>query len=91
MESIIIISTGANWMYFQSHRCAGKGLIMVYVDQTNPTIAAVRCPVCNKRIMDIEKGTKGNILVKCPKCKNVSRIAVAFRLNRHNWCYPIAG
>ena len=43
-----------------------------------------------KRIMDIEKGTKGSILVKCPKCKNVSRIAVAFRLKKHNPHYQFA-
>lgn len=64
---------------------------MVYVNQTKSTIAAVRCPICNKRIMDIERGTKGSIQVKCPNCKKVSRISVAFRLNRHNRSYPIAG
>lgn len=63
---------------------------MVYGDQTNTRVATVYCPVCKKRIMDIEKGTKGSILVKCPKCKNVSRIAVAFRLKKHNPHYQFA-
>ena len=64
---------------------------MVYEDQTEKSVAAVYCPICKRRIMDIEKGTKGNIQVKCPKCKHISRIAVAFRLNKQNPHYQYAG
>ena len=39
---------------------------MVYENGTNvKAVAEVHCPVCNWRIMDVEKGTKGGIQVKC--------------------------
>ena len=72
-------------------RYVRKGIIMVYGEKTNVKVAAVYCPVCKKRIMDIEKGTRGSIQVKCPKCKTVSRIAVAFRLQKHSPEYQYAG
>ncbi len=40
------------------------------------------CPICNWRVFDIEKGTKGCLVIKCPNCRHISRISVAFRLKR---------
>lgn len=42
----------------------------------------VFCPVCNWRVCSIEKGTKGCLVIKCPNCRHVSEIPVAFRLRR---------
>lgn len=41
----------------------------------------IKCPVCsNKRLMDLVSGKDGELLIKCPKCKNI--IDIAFTDNR---------
>lgn len=42
----------------------------------------VFCPVCNWRVCNIEKGTRGCLVIKCPNCRHVSEIPVAFRLRK---------
>jgi phage FluMu protein Com len=56
---------------------------MVFENESKVKVAEVHCPVCHWRIMDVEKGTKGGIQVKCPHCKNISRISLAYRLRKH--------
>lgn len=40
----------------------------------------VKCPLCHRRIFDILKETRGTIIIKCPNCRTVSEVAVAFRI-----------
>ena len=56
---------------------------MVFENETKVKVAEVHCPVCHWRIMDVEKGTKGSVQVKCPHCKKISRISLAYRLRKH--------
>ena len=45
----------------------------------------VKCPICHRRIFDILQGTKGVIKIKCPNCRTVTEVSVAFRLRTtHN-------
>lgn len=41
----------------------------------------ILCPICHRRIFDVIKGTRGTISIKCPNCRTVSEVSVAFRLN----------
>lgn len=50
----------------------------------------VFCPVCNWRVCNIEKGTKGCLVIKCPNCRHVSEIPVAFRLKKAHNRQPIS-
>lgn len=34
----------------------------------------IRCPNCNKRLLDVERDSTGLIAIKCPKCKQVFQI-----------------
>ena len=34
----------------------------------------IRCPSCNKRLLDVQKESTGEIAIKCPQCKRVSYI-----------------
>ena len=47
----------------------------------------VKCPVCNHRVFDVVKGTKGAIEIKCPMCHHITKINVAFRLSNPNSRY----
>jgi len=31
----------------------------------------IKCPICDKRLLDIQKESKGEIAIKCPQCKHV--------------------
>ncbi len=33
-----------------------------------------KCPVCGMRLFDISIGSTGEILIKCPRCKEVVEI-----------------
>lgn len=34
-----------------------------------------KCPVCQKRLFDIEQYLIGRMRIKCPQCKNVIKLA----------------
>ncbi|WP_199241811.1 hypothetical protein [Desulfosporosinus sp. Sb-LF] len=34
----------------------------------------IKCPGCDKRLLDIQKETTGEIEIKCPQCKKLFRI-----------------
>ena len=55
---------------------------VVYVPEVQ-----IKCPLCHKRMLNITKGTKGTIKIKCPNCKTLSEIGVAFRLRRQPQSY----
>lgn len=44
-------------------------------EQKTPILKPIKCPNCGKRLLDNEDA-KGNIEIKCPKCKNISRISL---------------
>lgn len=44
----------------------------------------VKCPLCHRRIFDVLKGTRGTIKIKCPNCRTVSEVSVAFRLRTNH-------
>lgn len=34
----------------------------------------IRCPICGKRLLDVQKESTGEIAIKCMQCKKVSNI-----------------
>jgi len=36
-----------------------------------------KCPVCQKRLFDIDQYLIGKMRIKCPQCKNVIKLAFA--------------
>lgn len=34
----------------------------------------IKCPVCSKRLFDIEKKSTGRLSIKCTKCKKIINI-----------------
>lgn len=36
-----------------------------------------KCPVCQKRLFDIEQYLIGKMRIKCPQCKNVIKLTFA--------------
>lgn len=50
----------------------------------------VKCPVCERRILDKVSVTTGEIKVKCPHCRKEVVLDLALRLRRSNVRYRIA-
>ncbi|MGD6778434.1 hypothetical protein ACQCT3_02775 [Sutcliffiella horikoshii] len=36
----------------------------------------VKCPVCNKRLMDLLSAKEAVLEIKCPKCKKVINVSI---------------
>lgn len=34
----------------------------------------IKCPICNKRLLDIQKESSGEIAIKCTHCKQIAYI-----------------
>lgn len=34
----------------------------------------IKCPICNKRLLDIQRESTGQIAIKCTNCKQVAYI-----------------
>jgi len=44
----------------------------------------VRCPECQRRLMDKVTATNGVIEIKCPQCRKVVKVNLSLRVNNRS-------
>lgn len=40
------------------------------------TITTIYCPVCHKRLFDTDSAARGQIRIKCPRCRQIHQVSL---------------